>query len=75
MAESGLYTLGQTAVLIGERPSLVSYLVRDRGIPTRTFGNAVVIDDIGVSRLRQEIAEFNSKLPFRRRRRHTAAAR
>lgn len=73
MVESGLYTLGQTATLIGEDRSLISFLVRDRCIPTRSFGNAVVIDEDGISRLRQEISKFNSKRPLRRRRRSVSA--
>lgn len=73
MAESDLYTLGQTAALLGEAQSLISFLVRDRSIPTRTFGNAVVIDEDGISRLRQEISKFNSKRPLRRRRRSVSA--
>lgn len=58
---SGLYSLVEACRLLSEHRHLVTFLVKDREIPTRQVGRALALDDEGLDRLRAELAAWHAK--------------
>lgn len=61
MSIGSLYTLGQVRDITGEDRNLITFLLRDRQIPTLKIGMAKVLDDRGLDMLREAIAEYRAK--------------
>lgn len=62
MSIGSIYTLSEAKRLTGEDPNLITFLIRERQIPTTPVGRAKVLDDRGLELLRQAIAEFHAKV-------------
>jgi hypothetical protein len=55
------YTLGEAKEITGEDRGLITYLIRDRQIPTVRIGMAKVLDRDGLRLLEGAIAEYRAK--------------
>lgn len=61
MTTGNLYTLTQAAEETGERRALLSFLIRDRQIPSMIIGNALVIDEDGLTSLKGAVAVYRER--------------
>lgn len=56
-----LYTLRDAKALTGENINLITFLVRERQIPARRVGRAIVLDAKGLEKLKVALADYRAK--------------
>jgi hypothetical protein len=83
MSIASIYTLADAQKVTGANRNLITYLIQDRQIPVKLVGIAKVLDEDGLSRLKEAIDDYNAKSERRapvtpaspaRPRRHAAQA-